>query len=60
MTGFIGRFDTAREYTLQLTITHTLVATVTSSLPLLDSGFQRQTFLFIWVPELSPASAVSF
>jgi hypothetical protein len=26
MTGFIGLFDTARYYTLQVTITHTLVS----------------------------------
>jgi hypothetical protein len=32
MTRFIGRFDTARQFTLQYTITHTLVFTVTSSL----------------------------
>jgi hypothetical protein len=30
--GFIRLFDTARDYTLQFTITHTLVSTVTSSL----------------------------
>jgi hypothetical protein len=38
---------------------HTLVSTVTSSLPLLTSGFQRRTFPFLWVPELSPTSATS-
>jgi hypothetical protein len=32
MIGFIGLLDTARDYTLQFTMTHTLVATVTSSL----------------------------
>jgi hypothetical protein len=32
MTGFIEHFDTAHDYTLQLTITHTLVSTVTRSL----------------------------
>jgi hypothetical protein len=34
MTGFIGLFDTARDYTVQYTVTHahTLVSTVTSSL----------------------------
>jgi hypothetical protein len=36
------------------------VSTVTSLLPLLGSGFQRRTFFFMWVPELSPASAASF
>jgi hypothetical protein len=35
MTAFIGLFDRARNYTLQFTITDTLVSTVTSSLPLL-------------------------
>jgi hypothetical protein len=29
--GFIGLFDSARDYTLQFTISHTLVSTVTSS-----------------------------
>jgi hypothetical protein len=52
MIGFILLFDTARDYTLQFT--------VTSSLPLLGSGFQRRTFSFRWVPELSPASSTSF
>jgi hypothetical protein len=56
----IGLFDTAREYALQFTITHTLVPTITSSLQLLDSGFQRQTFPFLWVLELSPAPATRF
>jgi hypothetical protein len=37
-----------------------LVSTATSSLPLLDSGFQRQTFLFLRIPELFPASATNF
>jgi hypothetical protein len=36
MIGFIGLFDTARDYTLKFTVTHTdthiLVSTVTSSL----------------------------
>jgi hypothetical protein len=32
MVGFIELFDTARDYTLQFTTTHTLVSTVTSSL----------------------------
>jgi hypothetical protein len=40
MTGFIAHFDTARDYTLTvLYFTHTLMPTVTSSLPLLGSGF---------------------
>jgi hypothetical protein len=62
MTGFIGLFGTASDYTLQyaVTHTHTLVFTFTSSLPLLGSGFQWRTFPFVWFPELSPASATSF
>jgi hypothetical protein len=60
MIAFIGLFDTARDYTLKFTITHTIVFTVTSSLPLLGSGFQRQTFPFLWVLEVSPALATSF
>jgi hypothetical protein len=60
MTGFIGLFDTAHDYTLQCTVTHKLVSTVTSTLPLLGIGFQRRTFPFLWVPELFPASATSF
>jgi hypothetical protein len=35
------------------THTHTLLSTVTSSLPFVSSGFQRRTFPFLWVPELS-------
>jgi hypothetical protein len=58
--GFIGLFDTPRDYTLRVTITHTLVTTVTSSLTLFGSGFQRRTLPLLWVPELSPASATSF
>jgi hypothetical protein len=34
--------------------------TVTSSLSLLGSDFQLRTFLYLWVLELSPASATSF
>jgi hypothetical protein len=37
-----------------------LMSTVMSSMPLVGSGFQRQTFPFLWVPKLSPASATSF
>jgi hypothetical protein len=59
MTVFIEHFDTARDYTLQFTITHTLVSTVTSLLPLLGSGFQQRPF-FLWVPELSSASSSNF
>jgi hypothetical protein len=32
MAGFAKLFDTARDFTLQFTITHTLVSTVTPSL----------------------------
>jgi hypothetical protein len=31
MTGFIAHFDTARDYTLQLTITHTSVHSYVST-----------------------------
>jgi hypothetical protein len=31
-----------------------------SSLPLLGKGFQRRTFPFLWVPELSSVSDTSF
>jgi hypothetical protein len=41
VTLFIGHFETTRDYTLQFTLTYTLVSTVTTSLPLLGSGFQR-------------------
>jgi hypothetical protein len=58
--GLIAHFDTECDYTLQFTITHILVSTVTSSLPLLGSGFQRRIFPFLLVPNLSPASATSF
>jgi hypothetical protein len=63
MTEFIRLVDTARDYTLQFIITythtHTLTSTVTSLLPLLGSGVQRQTFLFLWVVEMFPTSATS-
>jgi hypothetical protein len=39
---------------------YTPVSTVTSSLLLLGRGFQWQMFPFLWVPQLSPASATSF
>jgi hypothetical protein len=54
-----GHFDTARDYILQFTITHTLTSTVMSLLPLFRSGFQQRTLPFLWIPELSPASATS-
>jgi hypothetical protein len=40
-----------------VTTAYTLVSTITSSWPLLGSGFQCRTFSFFWVPELSPTSA---
>jgi hypothetical protein len=36
------------------------VFSVTVCIALLSSGFQRQAFPFVWVPELSPDSATSF
>jgi hypothetical protein len=60
MAVFIEHFDTARDYILQFTVTHTLVSAVTPLVPLLGSGFQRRTFPFLWVPEILPASATSF
>jgi hypothetical protein len=62
MTVFIVLFETARDYALRFTVTHThtLVSTVTFSQPFLDSGFQWWMFPFFWVPELSAASATSF
>jgi hypothetical protein len=50
---FIEHFETGRYYNLQYIITRILVPKVTSSLPLLCSGFQQQMFPFLWVPELS-------
>jgi hypothetical protein len=46
MTRFISHFDTARDYTSQFTITHALVSTVPSTLPLLVSGFQTEDISF--------------
>jgi hypothetical protein len=51
--GFIELLDTARDYTLEIIITYTLLTTDTSPLPLFGNGFQRRTFHFLWVPELS-------
>jgi hypothetical protein len=39
---------------LKFAVTRKLVSIVTSSQPLLSSGFQRQIFLFLWFPGLSP------
>jgi hypothetical protein len=60
ITRFIAHFDTAHDYTLLFTITHTLVSTVTSWMPLLDSSFERRTLSFLWVPERSPVSDTRF
>jgi hypothetical protein len=57
MTRFVAHCDTAHTC---YTHARTLVSTVTSSLPLLGSSIQRRTFSFLWVPEVSPASATSF
>lgn len=48
---FSGLFSTTRGYTFQFTIIHDLVLTVTSSVPLLCSGFQWRPFTFQWVSE---------
>jgi hypothetical protein len=37
-----------------------IIFAITSSLPLHGSGFQRRTFPFLRVLELSPATATSF
>lgn len=66
MIRYIGLFDTQCMTTLYISLlhtrarAHTLVPTVTSSLPLLGSGFQRRMFPFLSIAELSPASAASF
>jgi hypothetical protein len=57
--GFIILFDTAYDYAVHFTVTHTPLSTVTSSVPLLGSGLQRRMFPFLCVPELSAASATS-
>jgi hypothetical protein len=49
-----------RDYTLWITITHRLVFSVTVFTALLGNGFQRRTFPFLWVLELSPSSATIF
>jgi hypothetical protein len=54
-----NRIYWSRDYTLQITITHRLVFSVTVFTALLVSSFQRQTLPFLWVTELSPASATS-
>jgi hypothetical protein len=60
MIRFIGLFDTQLVTALQITVTHRLAFSVTVFTVLLDSGFQRQMFPFLWVPEVSLASATNF
>jgi hypothetical protein len=52
------RISTARDCTLQVSLTHSL--THYCQLPLLGSGFQKRTFSFLRVPELPEVSATSF
>jgi hypothetical protein len=49
MTAFIGLFNTVGDYTLQFTITHKLMSTLTSSVTLLGSGWPSSRY----VPGLS-------
>jgi hypothetical protein len=42
------------------TNTYIVVSTVTSSMPLSESGFQRQIFPFLRFPEFSNALDISF
>jgi hypothetical protein len=49
-----------RVTTVCRSLLNTPVFTVTSSLLLLDNGFQRLTFPFLWVSELSLAATISF
>jgi hypothetical protein len=59
--GFIGSFDIARDYSLQFTIIYTLPPTVTFSQPLLGSGIQRRTLLFLLFPNcLWPKLPISY
>jgi hypothetical protein len=50
---------TIRDNALQITVTHILVFSFMVVTSLLGSGFQRRTLPFLWVPELSLASATS-
>jgi hypothetical protein len=56
MIGFIGLFDTARDYTLQITATHNLV----SLFALLGSGFQQRSVLSFRVQTLLSSLAGTF
>jgi hypothetical protein len=65
---YILQFSLTLSLSLSLTHTRTRAHTHTHTKcpqsrlhrPLQGSGFQRRTFPFLWVPELSPASATSF
>jgi hypothetical protein len=50
----------AHAHTHTHTHTHTLVSTAISTLSLPGSGFQHWIISFLWVSQLSPASATSF
>jgi hypothetical protein len=66
LIGFIGHFDTGRDYILKFapphtrTRAHTHTHTLVSSPLLLGRGFQPRAFPYFRVPELSPASATRF
>jgi hypothetical protein len=47
-------------HTLEITVTHRVVFPVLVFTLLLGNVFQQWTFLFLWVPKLSLASATSF
>jgi hypothetical protein len=58
-TRFISRFDTARDYASQFTVTPVLVSTVIFSLSLLSVGFQRRLFSSPEFLALQPTGADS-
>jgi hypothetical protein len=53
MTQFIAYSDMVHDCNIQCTVTHALVSTVTSSLPLLCSCFQWHIFPILSTPDLS-------
>jgi hypothetical protein len=56
--GFIGHFNATGDYSLQITITHTHTSVLShGSHQSSGDSFQRQTFLFLWVPK--PSSCLS-